>query len=200
MKIKEIERQLRKQYLPVLVRDMGLSPAQARRHFKDLFKQITKDAKREGTFDLPLDMGDKLLEKEKTDEKVKATIAKKRADGIRDEDIRWWWNMPDQARRMMNKIDEVFVYALYLKFTKDEGLSPKEANLKIWKTRPMFGNPDDVPEMKGADRPLPEELKDRVNTCMIERASQDPVKFTREVEKASTFNAWVRRKIKQREL
>ena len=50
-------------------------------------------------------------------------LAKKRAEGVRDEDIRWWWSMHDLERRMMIKVDDISRLALYIKLRETEGLT-----------------------------------------------------------------------------
>lgn len=59
----------------------------------------------------------------------------------------------------------------------------------------MFGNPDDTTLTSGDDRPLPYELKDRVNTWMHKEMAS-PDEFRRRVEESSTFNALVRSEIR----
>lgn len=194
-KTSTLQKHLRNQYLPIFQKMMGMSMAKAKRTFKDLFRKVTEEAGKEDTMNLPPDLGDMLLEKESTDKKVKTVLAKKRAEGVRDQNIRWWWNMHDLERRMMSKVDEVFVYALFLRFTKEEGLSAAEANERIRKVRPMFGDPADSRYGRGDDRPLPDELRQRVNTYMTRRAQQDPEGLKRDAEACSSFNAFIRKEI-----
>jgi len=191
-----LEKHLRNQYLPIFQKMMGMSTAQAKRTFNDLFAKVTEEARKEDTLNLPPDLGDRLLEKQAEDKKVRELLAKKRHEGVRDEDIRWWWNMHDLERRMISKVDEVFIYALFLKFTKEDGLTYEEANKKVWEIRPMFGNPEDTGYGKGKDRPLPDELRQRVNAYITKRARKDPEGLKREVEKCSSFNAFARKEVK----
>ncbi|TET22515.1 MAG: hypothetical protein E3J71_05935 [Candidatus Stahlbacteria bacterium] len=195
-KTSTLEKHLRNQYLPIFQKMMGMSMAKAKRTFKDLFTKVTEEAGNEDTMNLPPDLGDMLLEKESTDKKVETVLAQKRAEGVRDQNIRWWWNMHDLERRMMSKVDEVFIYALFLRFTKEEGLSAAEANERIRKVRPMFGDPADSRYGRGNDRPLPDELRQRVNTYMTRRAQQDPEGLKRDAEACSSFNAFIRKEIK----
>ncbi|MBA7593672.1 hypothetical protein ES703_00602 [subsurface metagenome] len=194
-KTSTLEKHLKDQYLPIFQKMMGMSMAKAKRTFKDLFTKVTEEAGNEDTMNLPPDLGDMLLEKESTDKKVETVLAKKRAEGVRDQNIRWWWNMHDLERRMMSKVDEVFIYALFLRFTKEERLSAAEANERIRKVRPMFGDPADSRYGRGNDRPLPEELRQRVNTYMTRRAQQDPEGLKRDAEACSSFNAFIRKEI-----
>ena len=60
-----------------------------------------------------------------------------------------------------------------------------------------MGNPDDTAHTTKDDRPLPYELKDRINIYVEKRRQSDPNKFRKEIEQSSTFNALVRKEIKK---
>lgn len=49
--------------------------------------------------------------------------------------------------------------------------------------------------IKGDDRPLPYELKKRVNEYIGKRMS-DPIEYKRNIETSSSFNALIRKEIK----
>jgi len=191
-----LEKALKEQYVPIFQNMMGLSRVKARQTFEQLYARVLKDAEKEDTLSLPARLGDFLLERESADKKVSEVLAKKRKEGVKDEDIRWWWNMPDLARRMMVKVDEVFLYSMYLKFTKEEGLAPEDANEKLRRVRPVFGNPDDVSYAKGQDRPLPDELRDKVNKFFLEKGQKDPDGLKDGAEACTSFNAYIRKELK----
>jgi len=140
------------------------------------------------------------LDKESTDEEAKSYLAKMRKEGVTDEDIRWWWNRHDLERRMITAADEWFQYALYLKLIKEDGLSRNEAAKRIRKFYPIYGDPDDTSVMAGEDRPLPIELKLRVNIYMTRRRQADSEQFIKDLEESSSFNALIRREIKKGDL
>ena len=79
--------------------------------------------------------------------------------------------MHDLERRLMLKIDFMFGLALYTKLIKENGLDKQEAAKKVRKTHPLFGDPDDITHGTGDNRPLPYELKDRINIYIQERNS-----------------------------
>ncbi|MBD3286984.1 hypothetical protein GF359_10055 [candidate division WOR-3 bacterium] len=191
-----LEMKLAERYVPIFQEMMGMNQKQARKSFRQLYEKAKKDAEKEKTTDLPVNLGDLLLQREVNDKKVKKVLDKKRKEGVTDDDIKWWWNMSDIARRLMVKVDEVFIYTLYLKFTKEEGLSPEEANRKVRMNRPIFGNPDDARFARGKDRPLPDELRNRVNAFFIAEAAKDPEGFKKAAKACSSFNAFVRKQIK----
>ncbi|MBL7131178.1 MAG: hypothetical protein ISS45_07240 [Candidatus Omnitrophica bacterium] len=75
----------------------------------------------------------------------------------------------------------------------------KKTNLaisKIKKAHPNFGDPDDTTHDAGDDRPLPFELKNRINIYIQKRFLSDPAEFKREIEQSLTFNALIRKEIR----
>jgi len=132
-------------------------------------------------------------------------LKKKRDEGVRDEDIRWWWNMNDIERRMMLKNDEISRLALFMKeresnSTITEELSIKKAGNEVRKFHPIYGNPKNTTHAKGNDRPLPAELKDRINIYVEKRFKSNPEKYKKDIESSSTFNALIRKEIKANNL
>ncbi len=172
------ERELEEFYVDMYVSAKGFSRSDARKAIREFIQQAKEEAQREGTADLPQNFGDELLAIESTDEKVKAMFSKSRKEGVTDEDIRWWWNMPDLERRLMLKDDENSRIALLKKF------------------HPMYGNPNDTSKSSGDDRPLPFELEDRINRYIEMRREQGGDFFKADLEATSSFNALVRREIR----
>lgn len=191
----DIARELEANCLPFF-QSMGVATSEARRMFREMFDRVVKDAIAEGTIDAPLDYGDLLLRRQHQDDNVRRRLDKKRQDGVTDEDIRGWWNSHDLERRMMLAQDNVMKLAFYNKLVQGEGLTEEDALTRLRKNHPNFGDPDDTTKRTAEDRPLPVELKDRVNVYMIRRMAEDPTALKRDVEQASTYNALVRREIK----
>ena len=159
---------------------------------ENLLDEAIKEAKKIG---LPPNAGDKILEKEKNDQKTHQVLEKKRREGVRDDDIRKWWNLDDVERTMMLKVDEFHRMALHIKCRKD-GLSVEQAAEQVRKHNPIFGNPEDTTHTQGDDRPLPEELKDRINIYVENRFKDDPEKFKKAIEQSITLNALIRKEIR----
>jgi len=191
-----IEKHLEKLYATIF-QSKGISPAETKRTVRRLLKEAKEEAKREGTLNLPQNLGDIFLEKETTDEKYKSMLAKLRSEGVRDEDIRWWWNMHDLERRMMQKDDLMARGALFLKFREENRLTEEQAAKMVGESFPIFGDPDDTTLSTGEDRPLPYELKDRINIYVEKRSQTDPKQFKREIEESSSFNALLRKEIEK---
>ena len=197
----DIEKQLEELYIPIFQKTMGMSLDQAKKHFQDMFQLAKEESSKGNTKNLPQNYGDLLLEAEPTDKKTKEMLAKKRIEGVRDEDIIWWWNMHDYERWMIIKVDENSRMALFIdEIAKSDADSEEEASLeatkKIRKFFPMFGDPDDTTHTKGNDRPLPYELKDRINIYIEKYKKKDPNMLKKVIENSSTFNSLIRNEIK----
>lgn len=192
-----IEKSLEEQFVPMFEKMMGMPSVQAKQTFRDLFADAKQLSKAQGTLDLPTNFGDVLLEDETSDDEVKAMLSKKREEGVTNEDIKWWWNRHDLERAMMVKVDEFNKLALYIELTEEDGPPSKRAAHWMRKQHPYFGDPDDTTHTTGEDRPLPFELKDRINRYVEDRAQRDPKEFKTDIDiRSSTFNALVRREIK----
>ena len=193
----DIEKQLEDTYVHVLQKIMGLSLSEAKSTVNDMLNRAKEESLKEGTSNLPNNYGDMLLERENTDENIKSMLIKKRNEGVRDNDIKWWWNMHDLERRMMIKFDAVKIYAAFQKLTKEFNVDEKEALKIIRKSNPIFGNPDDTSGDFGEDKPLPYELMDRINIYIERMWYSDLETCKKEVEKSSTLNALIRKEIKK---
>jgi len=195
----EIEQKLLEYYSQMFVETGMLD---ARKTAKNMLDQAIQESKKEGTYNLPVNSGNMFLEKAKSgDKKALQMLKKRRNEGVRDEDIRWWWNMNDIERRMMLKNDEISRLALFIEEIKNSATTTKELTNKkaaneVRKFHPIYGDPDNVKHTKGDDRPLPAELKDRINIYIEKRFKNDPEKYKKDVESSSTFNTLIRKEIK----
>lgn len=188
-----IETQLEKEYVQIFKNVMGMSSSQAQKNFNELLQQAKKESRDEGSINIPDNFGDVLLEKEGGDKKVQNMLDKKRKEGVKDEDVKWWWNIHDLERRMMLKVDEMNRIAMFTKH-REEGLSDDEAAKRVKKYHPMYGELDGK---GGNDSPLPFELKDRVNIYIQKRMSSNAEKYKKDIETSSSLNAFIRKEIKK---
>lgn len=196
-----IKSELEKEYIPIFEMAMGMPHSEAKKTFNDMYNQVVEESKKEGTINLPENYGNELLSKENSDEKIKKMLTKRRKEGVTDEDIKWWWNIHDYERRMMLKVDEMNRMALFINELQNSESDSKEkaseeASKKVRKFHPMYGDSDDTTHTKGDDRPLPYELKDRINIYIEKKVQKDPDKYKKEIENSSTFNSLIRREIK----
>jgi len=184
---------------------MGVPPNEAKSRCKNMLDKCIREAKREGSYYLPQNLGDIILGEAESDIPTvnklveKINLSQKRAEGVKDEDIRLWWNLNDIERRMAIAADDIARLALFMD-ARERGLNEEEATKEVRKYHPIYEtiyeNPKDTTHTKGDDRPLPYELKDRINTYMIKRATSNPEQYKKEIEESSTFNALVRKEIR----
>jgi len=192
----DVEKKLEDMYVPKLRGMIGISSSFARQAFRDLLEKAKDESLEEGTSNLGENFGDILLEREREDEKVRSWLAMKRNEGVRDEDIREWWNMHDLERRILLGFDHMTHFSQLSRL--GWGDQPYEGRIATaGKSFPIYGDPNEPSYTAGDDRPLPYELKNRVNRYLENRIQTDPIEFRKEVEKSSTLNALIRREIKR---
>jgi len=192
-----IEKELEDIHVSMFQTKLGLPLLEARSLIHKMLKEAKEESRKEGSSKLPTNFGEILLQKEAVDKQTQAILLKKREEGVQDDDIRWWWSMNDLERRIMSKVDDFFRLAMYIKYRDEDGLDTEDAATKVRRFYPLYGDPQDTTHTNGDDRPLPYEIKNRVN-CYVERRSQtDPDKCKKEIEESTTFNAFVRREIRR---
>ncbi len=196
----EIQKRLEPQYISLFQESMSMPEEVAREIFQAMAHEQTDAARREGTDRFPESFGDILLERAKTDEKVRDAFAPKRTEGVTDEDIAFWWNMHDLERRMICKVDEMNRILLFEKLLKDGGVTEPEAARMVAKRFPVYGDPSHLVLENNDDRPLPYELKWRINRYITERTTADADTFQEEVEASTSLNAVLRKAVRQNEL
>ncbi len=203
----KLEKELLEQYSQML-NVMGIPDA--RRMAEDLLNKAIEKSKEEGTYNLPPNFGNIILGKEKAElpviEKVaeifRKTLPQKKVDGVKNKDIKWWWNLNDVERSIMLGFDELNRGALFFEKVQS-GMSHERAARTVWKFHPTYtyGDPSEKPDkapsgLKKEDYKLPIELKDRINRYIEKRGKANPRKFKKDTENSSTFNALVRKEIK----
>jgi hypothetical protein len=107
----------------------------------------------------------------------------------------WWWNIHDIERRFLLAQDDTARLALFMRLLKD-GHDKERAAVEVRRTHPTYGDLDDLALGPGDDRPLPFELKDRINVYMVARADADAEGYKRDMDSSSSFNAIVRRDVR----
>jgi len=192
----DLEKHIEDRYVFIFQEIVGMSPSQAKSAFHNIIQEAKKESLKEYSSGLSENVGDFILAKESSDEKIRSIVAKKRNEGVRDQDIRWWFNMRDLEIRILLKVDDISIHSLFDKL-REHGLSEDDAAKEIRKRYPLFGDPDDTSQSTGEDRPLPYELKNRITIFVQKRLQKDPETFKNEIEKSSTFNALVREEQKK---
>jgi hypothetical protein len=190
-----IKKAMEKTYIPQLMEVMDISLPQAQVTFLKLLEQARHESSDLGTAKLPERYGNILLASESEDETIRSMLASRRKEGVRNEDIRWWWNMHDLERRMMLKVDEQRRTTQYLRY-RQAGLSKDEAGAKVRTYYPTYGDPDDLPVDSPEDTHLPPELKRRIDRYIERKLETDPEGLKEDMESSSTMNALLRKEIK----
>jgi len=212
-KYNDAEKDLLNLYTHILSTTMGFSESEARKTTESMLDQSIEESKKSGSYYLPQNFGDILLGNANSEdttikrhtEIIKEKTKKKKDDGVRDDDIRWWWNLNDVERRIMLKQDEMNRLALFIHELKEGKADTKEeleekAMDKVRKFHPMYGDSNDTTHTKGDDRPLPWELKDRINIYIEKRYQGDKEAHKKDIEESTTFNALVRKEIRENNL
>jgi hypothetical protein len=190
-----VKKEMEKTYIPQLMEVMDISLPQAQVTFVKLLEQTRHESSDLGTSKLPEDYGHVLLSTENEDEKIRAMLASRRNEGVKDQDVLWWWNMHDLERRMMLKVDEQRRTTQYLRH-RQAGIGKDEAGERIRTYYPTYGDPDDLAGASPEDNHLPPELKRRIDRYLERRLEIDGDGLKQEMETFSTFNALVRKEIK----
>jgi len=185
-----LERELLEQYT-AMIEACGIPGA------KRIARQLLSLAKQQARSDpdLPPNFGQILLEREVADDSTRKILAPKRTEGVTDADIKWWWGLDKLERRLLIVVNDWFRMAAYKK-DRAEGMSEEQASSQLGKSFPIFGNPEDTKNFKGDDRPLPFELKERINRW-AEGCYQDESPGTSgRLRSHSSMNALIRSEIR----
>ena len=167
----------------------------ARGEVAQWINEAKREAQRDGDAALPRDHGEILLARERTDPQIQARLAIKRAEGVTDTDIRWWWNLNYIERRLVLKIDNMSRMAVFIQELRT-GRTPDDATRHIWKYFPNYGNENEVSAGEGNDRLIPYELKDRLNTWLEKQSLENASLLKERLDQTSSFNAVVRAEIR----
>jgi hypothetical protein len=131
-----------------------------------------------------------MLQKEHSNPDLKRKLDRLRACGVRDSDIRWWWDLPPLERVLLERADLLNRMQLFLTVLQQGG-TPDEAGRAMWHAHPRF---DELNEQEGEDGPLPIELKYRIVEFMERHPDQCRAHAR---DQSRTFNAFVRAKIRE---
>lgn len=137
--------------------------------------------------------GDELLKIEKNNKNfdLMYVFSELRRQGVTDEDIKAWWNMPDEQHiELMQHCD--IVRAAAFKALLDEGFSKKEAISRLKKGYPIYEiyKAGIMHDMK--DDNLPYELLPRVNKYFNSLAPDKLSRLKEDVNKLSSMNVYIR--------
>jgi hypothetical protein len=169
---------------------LGFPQAEAKETARAMVQRARRDVEGEGTINLPTDLGDQMLGTKRSDPQTRQFLEIRRAEGANDADIRWWWNLPDLERRTLIHMDE-WMRTGFILTRLGNGDTMAQAVAALKKAMPTYAKAEEIRAEDGPDRPLPIEVKNRVNMWTLSMSS-DPGGYSALIERASSFNALVR--------
>lgn len=190
-----IERELHDMYAQMLCTVAGYTPTQANQVVSEAIAACKREGKSEGTADLPGDFGDRMIDAARMGEpKSKRIVEMARREGCTDDDIKEWWNLPNLSGRMVLWSENLFRNSVFLHAIHDDGLSAEDAVARVHKMFPIYGDPEDTSKLSGKNRPLPHELRGRVDRYKQNLGAE---LITEQVNEFPSYNAFVRHAIRQ---
>jgi hypothetical protein len=190
-----IEQQIKDYYKQFLIAAFSSSEANAESFASEMLQRAKAKAVASGDDKLPQNFGDVMLSNEdKMTNDFKKIMLLKRKEGVRDEDIKWWWNMYYLERGMMEEYDDFMKVTLFGNCI-EKGMDKSMALSEVKKYHPIYT--DAYKGRENIDDPLPIELKNRINQYTEKRALEDANQYKKDILKASSYNAFVRNEIEK---
>ncbi len=181
----------------------SIPSSQLEKMTEEMLDEAIEESRKSGNYFLPKNIGSIIVGNVETNDLRIQKFAQAiregmpKNEGITLEDIEKWWNLNDVERRMILAQDTIVKSQAVLGLLESGMASdPKEAVAMVCKFHPVYGDPNDNSQSSGDDRPLPFELKDRVNIYIEKRAGKGSGEYKREMESSSSFNALVRREVR----
>ena len=180
-----------------------MSSVEVKKTVEDMLDRAIEESKKSGNYFLPENLGNIIVGQIETDDLRIQKFAQAiregmpKNEGITLDDIQKWWNLNDVERRMMLAQDMVAKTEAVLGCL-DSGMAsnPEEAVAMVCKFHPVYGDPNDDSQSSGDDRPLPFELRDRINIYIAKMVGKESEEYKGEMEASSSFNALIRKEIR----
>jgi hypothetical protein len=186
----------------------GFSMADAAAHAREMVREAERESRAGGRGNPP-GYGDIFLQQVHCGDRAAVdAYDARRVEGVTDADIRWYWNLADVEKRVLEKLMDVDRAALFVHAMVEEAAMHPDYSFdelgqlcgwRVRKVHAMYGDPSDTTHGWGDDRPLYPELKDRVDTY-IEAAFTNLGVLHHDAQRYSSFNALVRAKMRTCEL
>lgn len=140
--------------------------------------------------------GDKILEIEKnqSDLDICYVLKEVRGQGATDNDIKMWWNMPDEQHEEIMREDDMNCNTTLEQWISS-GISREDAIAKLRKGYPIFESYKPGVMHPSDDDNLPYELKIRINNFFD--SPDKLLKFKEDIEKSPSMNAFIRSLIRK---
>ena len=190
----ELIRRLERVYVPMVQGIFGESPGEARTGFYSLIEKAKVKSLEKKVSHIDSQY---LLSVAQTNPDVCAELNWKRREGVCDDDLRWWWDMPDLERQFIIQMDFI-PSAGYFAALRDKGYSPEQAIRCVQQATPSYVEFSDMSRLpKNEDFPLPIELRRRVEQRIEQEKARDPsgAEWASYFGQFSSFNACIRHEI-----
>jgi len=174
----------------------GLTFNKAKKLATELIDRCISKSKMEGLYDIK-NLGDLFLENEDKYPEFKEI----KKEGVQDIDIQWFWNMSDVARKATIEEWQDRLISTF-KCLLDQGLTKEDATIRIRKSMPTYSldKKNLSKETNDVDRALPYEIKNIIELYISKTAVEiGGEKLKSNIEKFSSFNAFIRDAIKKEE-
>jgi hypothetical protein len=133
-----------------------------------------------------------------------------RAEGVTEGDLLWWRNLSAQEKQEIKEADAAFRIP-FLAECERENMPQAQALLRMMKTFAFYEEYPPRPEILNLtvklglaenDIALPYELHGRIDNFLTEISTSESriADLQKEVEESSSFNAYIRQKIKRGEI
>ena len=172
--------------------NVGLSEVESKVRSIEIFNKAKDRMKKANQKNLPENYGKIVLEKERSDPSF-MNFNIKRKDGVTDNDIKNYWDVPAIERFLIQEIDDFLRENTYEKYIT-KGINSREAQDAIRKVFPIYKEPEKDINAEDLDRPLPNEIKRRVD-MWVQKNHNYPEIVQIEIVKHPTMNALIRAKI-----
>jgi hypothetical protein len=186
---RSVERALIDSYTQAFSTLCGASQAECRSMAEGLVQAAIDRAKRSGAY------GAGPLSSRVLENHASQTLRDARAEGVTDDDIRWWWDLDEVERQACEEWDNALHAGVFMTQTS-HGFSEDDAKLAAWASHPYYGRGDPP---NGLARLLPPELRRRVNAYAeryFRSHAGDPAP-TAGPDGHRTYNEWVRSEIRK---
>ena len=175
---------------------MGVSNVQARSMAKEILAMSKKDVQEQGLNQHQIYQegnGERFLALSQTDPKIRVQLDTLHQHGVTDEDVRRWHNLSFLEKRVYLNTDKTIMMS-EVRVLMGKGLAQESALSQVFAHHATFT--DNTDQITDEDSFLPEELKLRVVEYRNKRLANDPEAFMAELDDVSTFNSFIRGKIR----
>jgi len=193
MRLNRIEKVIMLSYVDSYVNSLKMDLKTAKQSAKGNIIKAKETAIKEGLYDLPADYYKEIfrMENNNIDNEFTRYYKEARKDGVKDEDIIYLWETYPVERFMLQETQNLINLNVMLT-ALHQGKTMEEATKTVRKNFPTYGNPLIKIEYGSyEDNALPLEFIFKVNKNVLPKLEYD-FKLKEELEKFSTFNAFIR--------